>query len=143
MKISRLFWLVLNKERHVSFAGKKHALSCRRFKRMPMSPQEFIDRNGVACGNCGDLMLPGAKLWLFRPPGPEALSKPGVLVYKGEGGEWLVGCLAWGCIPTAALMCGTLKADRKIAFFESPMEQALRTNEPVIVPDIGSYGEKS
>ena len=139
MNLPKWIKCIFNKEHKVSFAGKETIVTSRRFgKRLSCSPQEYVNRHAVVCGNCGEMMYPGEKIWLMAPKEGDA-AKPGVLVV-GEGKDQaLVGCLAWECPPTAALMCGTLLKDRKIAYFESPLSQAARTGDVVIVPSIQAY----
>lgn len=85
------------------------------------------------------MMLPGSKVWLYRPEKVEEFDKPAVLAV-GEGEERvLVACLDWDCCPTAALMCGELNENRTVVPFESIMQKALRTKEPVIVSDLSTY----
>jgi len=124
-------------EHEVVFAGKTHRICSRGNPSIPA--QQFVDQNAVACGRCGEMMLPGSKIWLYRPEKVEEFDKPAVLAV-GEGEErMLVACLGWDCCPTAALMCGELNENRIVVPFESIMQKALRTNEPVIVSDISTY----
>lgn len=124
-------------EHEVVFAGKTYRIRSRGNPTIPA--QQFIDQNAVACGHCGEMMLPGSKIWLYRPEKSEEFDKAAVLSV-GEGEERaLVACLGWDCCPTAALMCGELSESRTIIPFESIMQKALRTNEPIIVSDISTY----
>jgi len=124
-------------EHEVVFSGKKMKISSKGTPNTP--PQKFIDENAVACGLCGDMMLPGSKLWLYTPEDKKDFNKPAVLsVGEGEDRS-LVACLGWECCPTAGLVCGELGEARKITLFESPMQKAIRSNVPVIIEDIGTY----
>ncbi len=84
-------------------------------------------------------MFPGDKIWLAVALDATAYEKPGILIDGEKEAKALVSCLAWGCAPTAALMCGELLEKRKISRFESPLEQAVRTGSVVCVSDIKEY----
>ena len=125
-------------EHEVIFAGKTHRICSQ--GNPSVSAQQFVDKHAVACGRCGDMMLPGSKIWLYRPEKAEEFDKPAVLAVVGEGQERaLVACLGWDCCPTAAFMCGQLDENRTIIPFESIMQKALRTKEPVVVSDVSTY----
>jgi hypothetical protein len=127
------------KSHKVSFFGKDIEVKSSRFRRTSDSPQEYVDKNVILCPSCGGMMFPGEKIWLVRPKDEAAFSKEGVLAI-GEGGERvLVACLDFGCAPTIGVMCGELLENKQIAFFESPMEKAMRTNDIVIVNDAQKY----
>lgn len=135
--IRRIFGREKTVEHSVVFAGKEVKISSHGEPDTP--PQQFVDNNAVACGICGDMMLPGEKLWLFIPEEEDAFKKPGVLAV-GEGtGRSLVGCLGWDCCPTAGLMCGELGLGRVVLPFESPMQKAIRTKEPIVVSNVSAY----
>ncbi len=123
----------------VLFLGKKLILFVKGKPKIP--PQEFVDKNVIACGCCGEAMFPGEQIWLAVPKDEADLEKPGVLIVPTDdkGGRALVACLAWYCCPTAGVMCGTLAEGKKIVPFESPMQQAMRTGGPVVVSDVQSY----
>lgn len=134
---SRFFERKYKVEHEIVFAGKKHKICSKGRPKIP--PQQFIDQNAVACGQCGEMMLPGSKIWLYPPEKPEELDKPAILAVGYGEKRVLVACLRWDCCPTAALMCGELNEKRSIVPFESIMQKALRTKEPVIVSDISTY----
>jgi hypothetical protein len=128
----------LYKKNRVTYKGREAHLSCRRFRKSPETPQEYADRNAVICGNCAKLIWPDDEIWLMVPKEKD-FQKPGVLIVDVENEKAMVGCLAWSCPPTSGVMCGRLMEDRKIDFFESPIQKALRTGDMVAVPSIQAY----
>ena len=134
-----IFKRITHKRHWVSFCGRFFRIGVPRFKKMKCSPQEYVDRNVVVCGCCGEIMFPGEKIWLVTPITDEEAAKPGVLVI-GEGRERaLVGCLSWNCPPTAAVMCGDLLEGRQVRFFQSPLSKAFNSGETVMIPSVQDY----
>jgi len=138
IKLLRHLFRVKRKIEHkVVFAGKKQMICSRGLPEIP--PQQFVDKNAVACGRCGDMMLPGSKFWLYVPKEKGEFDKPSVLSVDNGDNRSLVACLGWDCCPTAGLMCGKLHENREIVLFESPIQKAIKGNSLIVVEDVEAY----
>ncbi|HEY9481003.1 MAG TPA: hypothetical protein VIR98_02095 [Candidatus Paceibacterota bacterium] len=114
----KAFKWFFEKKYRVLYAGKENVLVCRRWKRMPESPQEFTDRNAVICGNCGNFIMPRDVICLMPVEKEVDELRPGVIVRKEQGRRMLVGCFHGECALKGLVVRGRLLENREIHFFE-------------------------
>lgn len=90
---------------------------------------DCIEKMAIRCPWCGGPIFVGELITLYTPAYPDFKIADGCVVYSKDPLQ-IVGCQY--CIQSAADYCGSWDAPGEVRRVESPLEECMRTGEPVI-----------
>ena len=93
---------------------------------------DCIEKMTITCPWCGKPILIGDYVTLYKPSDPNFKVPEGAVVYSEEPFR-LVGCQRRSCAQSGADYCGIWDVPGKVKRFQSALEQAMMTGEPVFM----------